>query len=111
VESTPVEEDEKTRKEEPEPMCPSCKKRLSNSILMFGMSPSLTLSSNLVSDNHLPFIVVMKPCAHVTCKTCTDSLVRPAKQCVVCDAQLKEKDIVELKREGKRRLSNRFVLL
>jgi hypothetical protein len=43
---------------------------------------------------------VMKPCAHVTCKTCTDSLVRPAKQCVVCDKQLKEKDIIELKREG-----------
>lgn len=43
---------------------------------------------------------VMKPCAHVTCKTCTDSLVRPAKQCVVCDKLLKEKDIVELKREG-----------
>ncbi|KAF9457897.1 hypothetical protein BDZ94DRAFT_1272036 [Collybia nuda] len=77
AESTPVEGNG-VRKEEPEPMCPSCKKRLSNSILMF----------------------VMKPCAHVTCKTCTDSLVRPAKQCVVCDAQLKEKDIVELKREG-----------
>jgi hypothetical protein len=45
-------------------------------------------------------LVVMKPCAHVTCKTCTDSLVRPAKQCIVCDKQLKEKDIVEIKREG-----------
>ncbi|GKV58054.1 nitric oxide synthase-interacting protein [Collybia sordida] len=77
AESTPVEKSG-VRKEEPEPMCPSCKKRLSNSILMF----------------------VMKPCAHVTCKTCTDSLVRPSKQCVVCDTQLKEKDIVELKREG-----------
>ena len=43
---------------------------------------------------------VMKPCAHVTCKTCTDSLVRPAKQCIVCDTQLKEKDVIELKREG-----------
>jgi len=42
----------------------------------------------------------MKPCAHVTCKTCTDSLVRPAKQCIVCDKQLNEKDIIELKREG-----------
>lgn len=42
----------------------------------------------------------MKPCAHVTCKTCTDTLVRPAKQCVVCDTKLGEKDILELKREG-----------
>ncbi|KAG6860609.1 hypothetical protein C0995_009430 [Termitomyces sp. Mi166 len=77
--STPTESEEKARKEDAEPMCPSCKKRLSNSILMF----------------------VMKPCAHVTCKTCTDSLVRPAKQCIVCDKELKEKDILELKREGK----------
>ncbi|KAG5644476.1 hypothetical protein DXG03_008303 [Asterophora parasitica] len=61
--STPVDTDEKPRKEkeEPEPMCPSCKKRLSNSILI--------------------------------------------KQCVVCDKQLKEKDIVELKREGKPMMS------
>ncbi|KAG6811104.1 hypothetical protein H0H92_008951 [Tricholoma furcatifolium] len=76
--STPAGPDAKAKKEDAEPMCPSCKKRLSNSILMF----------------------VMKPCAHVTCKTCTDSLVRPAKQCIVCDHQLKDKDIIELKREG-----------
>ena len=42
----------------------------------------------------------MKPCGHVTCKTCTDTLVRPSKQCIVCDTQLKDKDIIELKREG-----------
>jgi len=71
-------EESNGKKEDSDPMCPSCKKKLSNSILMF----------------------LMKPCAHVTCKTCTDSLVRPAKQCVVCDAQLAEKDIIELKREG-----------
>jgi zinc-RING finger domain len=43
---------------------------------------------------------VMKPCSHVTCKTCTDTLVRPANQCVVCDKLLAEGDILELKREG-----------
>ena len=26
--------------------------------------------------------------------------MRPAKQCIVCDTQLKEKDVIELKREG-----------
>jgi nitric oxide synthase-interacting protein len=36
----------------------------------------------------------------VTCKTCTDTLVRPAKQCVTCDKLLAEGDILELKREG-----------
>ncbi|KAK2460820.1 hypothetical protein APHAL10511_007290 [Amanita phalloides] len=66
------------KKNDAEPMCPSCKKRLSNNILVF----------------------VMKPCGHVACKTCVDSLIRASKQCIVCDTQLKEKEIVELKREG-----------
>lgn len=43
---------------------------------------------------------VAKPCGHVTCKTCTDTLVRPDKQCIVCETKLKAKDIMELKREG-----------
>ncbi|KAJ3996484.1 hypothetical protein F5050DRAFT_1799584 [Lentinula boryana] len=74
-------------------ICPSCKKVLSNNTLIY----------------------LSKPCAHVTCKTCTETLVRPAKQCIVCDTPLKvpdegkrdtvgkgdEKiDIIELKREG-----------
>ena len=42
----------------------------------------------------------MKPCGHVTCKTCTDTLVKPAKQCIVCDVQLGDKDIIDLAREG-----------
>lgn len=44
----------------------------------------------------------MKPCGHVICKTCTDSLVKPSKQCIHCDAVLKsvEKDIIALTREG-----------
>ncbi|KAK1234570.1 hypothetical protein PQX77_002227 [Marasmius sp. AFHP31] len=78
AESTPGEGSSSSKKDESTPMCPSCKKQLSNSILMF----------------------LMKPCAHVTCKTCTDTLVRPAKQCIVCDKQLGEKDIIQLKREG-----------
>lgn len=59
------------------PICPSCKKALSNNILIY----------------------VMKPCGHVTCKTCCDSLVRPSKQCVVCDKDIGD-EIMELKREG-----------
>ncbi|KAF9449878.1 hypothetical protein P691DRAFT_811443 [Macrolepiota fuliginosa MF-IS2] len=65
-------------KEDLDPMCPSCKKQLSNNILMF----------------------MIKPCGHVTCKTCTDTLVRPSKQCMVCDQELKNGDIQGLKREG-----------
>lgn len=77
-ESTPAEGSASKVKEDGEPMCPSCKKRLSNNSLIY----------------------VMKPCGHVTCKTCVDTLVRPSKQCIVCDTQLKDKDIIELKREG-----------
>jgi len=77
-EESTADDESKVKKDEPEPICPSCKKHLSNSVLIF----------------------LAKPCAHVTCKTCTDTLVRPAKQCIVCDTQLKEKDILELKREG-----------
>jgi len=98
--STPVDGDEsKAKKEEQDPMCPSCKKGFSNNVLMFREVTSSSLISNLLNVLLRP--LVMKPCAHVTCKTCTDSLVRPAKQCVVCDIQLNEKDIIELKREGK----------
>ncbi|KAK0458737.1 uncharacterized protein EV420DRAFT_1620503 [Desarmillaria tabescens] len=66
------------KNDESQPMCPSCKKILSNSMLMF----------------------LMKPCGHVVCKTCTESLVRPSQQCIVCDVKLSEKDVIELKREG-----------
>jgi len=66
------------RSEDPDPMCPSCKKKLSNNTLLF----------------------LAKPCGHVTCKTCTETLVRPGKQCIVCDVKVREKDIVELQREG-----------
>lgn len=44
----------------------------------------------------------MKPCGHVVCKTCTDTLVKPALQCIVCDKQLKAEDVIELQREGTR---------
>ncbi|KDQ56682.1 hypothetical protein JAAARDRAFT_689563 [Jaapia argillacea MUCL 33604] len=76
--------------EEDDPICPSCKKTFSNSIKMFWRYLPLT--------SLLP--PVMKSCAHVVCKTCTESLVRPAKQCVVCDKVLAEKDIIALQREG-----------
>lgn len=59
-------------------ICPSCQKELSNTTRIF----------------------LMKPCHHVVCKTCTDSLVKPSSQCVVCDKKLASKEIIELVREG-----------
>jgi len=57
--STPAETSSAGKKDDQQdPMCPSCKKELNNNVIMYAM----------------------KPCAHVICKTCTDSLVRSAKQ-------------------------------
>ncbi|EKM57237.1 uncharacterized protein PHACADRAFT_93313 [Phanerochaete carnosa HHB-10118-sp] len=84
VESTPATENGENgssskRKDEPQnPMCPSCKKTFSNTTLMF----------------------VMKPCGHVVCKSCTDELIKPGKQCISCEVQLTDKDIIALSREG-----------
>jgi len=61
-----------------EAICPSCKKGLSNSVIAF----------------------LIRTCSHVVCKTCTDTLVKPSHQCIVCDKNAKDKDIVELQREG-----------
>lgn len=74
-----------------------------------------------ISSKPLIDVPVMKPCSHVVCRTCTETLVRPETAasksssapkdegasrkeethvCVVCDVRLKKKDIIELKREG-----------
>jgi len=79
-------------------MCPSCKKALSNSVRIYGTS--LSLSADPARFYTGSPRSVLKACSHVTCKTCTDTLVRPGNQCVVCDKLLGESDILELKREG-----------
>jgi nitric oxide synthase-interacting protein len=45
-------------------------------------------------------LTVMRSCSHVVCKTCCDTIVKPARQCIVCDKKAKDKDIVELARDG-----------
>ena len=42
----------------------------------------------------------MQSCGHVTCQSCVDKIVKPGKQCVACDGRAKDKDLVELKRDG-----------
>lgn len=86
-----------TRKEEGrDAICPSCKKGFSNSIIQF-CECAIDVRRRRRAEE---LRVVAKPCSHVTCKTCTDTLVKPAKQCIVCDRKLGDKDIIELKREG-----------
>ncbi|CAE6503743.1 unnamed protein product [Rhizoctonia solani] len=65
-------------KDSSECICPSCKKTL-----------------------NLGIMFLMRPCSHVLCKTCTDTLATPNKQCVACDSELpNSKDIIQLSREG-----------
>lgn len=85
------------KNEEDNPICPSCKKGLSNSILTF-CKPLSSLSPSYLGSSYDR--LGMKPCGHVTCKTCTDTLVKPAGQCVECDAKLTGGDVIGLKREG-----------
>ncbi|CAG8440124.1 10469_t:CDS:2 [Funneliformis mosseae] len=59
-------------------ICPSCRKTLTNSLK----------------------ICLMKPCGHVICKICVDRLVRKTKQCFVCDAKCRDKDIADMSGEG-----------
>ncbi|CAI2173773.1 8093_t:CDS:2 [Funneliformis geosporum] len=59
-------------------ICPSCRKTLTNSLK----------------------ICLMKTCGHVICKICVDRLVRKTKQCFVCDAKCRDKDIADMSGEG-----------
>lgn len=54
-----------------------------------------------LNDTLIRHFLVMRPCSHVLCKTCTDTLAIPNKQCVTCDAVLPtSKDVIQLSREG-----------
>ncbi len=77
-------------------MCPSCKKALSNSTLMFRALYLLFFLFYLLTSHN----VVLSGCSHVVCKTCVDTLVRPSSQCVVCDKETPKESILPLQREG-----------
>ena len=55
----------------------------------------------------MPWPLVLRACSHVVCKTCCDTLVRPSHQCSVCDTVLKDKEIVDMDREGRSQLALR----
>ncbi|CAK5268773.1 unnamed protein product [Mycena citricolor] len=74
-------ETSKAGNDEESTICPSCMKTLSNNTIIY----------------------LMKPCAHVICRTCKETLMAPTpgeQACVACETRLKKKDIIELKREG-----------
>ncbi|KAF7327544.1 RING-type domain-containing protein [Mycena kentingensis (nom. inval.)] len=72
---------EKDTKDPGEAVCQPCMKKLSNNVVMF----------------------LVKPCSHVVCKTCKDTLMSgegTERSCIVCETTVKKKEIIELQREG-----------
>ncbi|OZJ03303.1 hypothetical protein BZG36_02286 [Bifiguratus adelaidae] len=59
-------------------VCPSCMKELNNAIKMS----------------------ILKSCGHVLCQSCVDKFVQPSKACYLCDAKIKDKDVIDMSAEG-----------
>ncbi|KAJ9110718.1 hypothetical protein QFC22_006696 [Naganishia vaughanmartiniae] len=89
------------------PICPSCSREISNS------TKSILLTSKTPASAEEPAAKKAKKekgnskekeeavCGHVVCSTCAETIVRPGKQCVVCEAVIRpDKDMIELGREG-----------
>lgn len=86
------------------PICPSCSKELSNA-----SECCLLTSREAAPNDDLPSAKRSKKdkastvaaCGHVVCGTCVDTIVKPGKQCVVCEANIRpDKDIISLAKEG-----------
>lgn len=90
------------------PICPSCSREISNatkSILLTSKRPA----QEEATDGPGPSKKAKKDkkdkeelvCGHVVCSTCADTIVKPGKQCPVCEAHVRpDKDMIELGREG-----------
>ncbi|KAF9508154.1 hypothetical protein BS47DRAFT_1377781 [Hydnum rufescens UP504] len=86
-----------TPKVDQKTICPSCKKELSNST---NLSRSRFFHSCFCCSNIRYVKLVLIACSHVICRTCSDTLVRTSHQCAVCDKSAKDKEIIDMDREG-----------
>lgn len=78
----------------PPPVCPSCSKEISNATKSVLLVSKVPAGGERKKDS--PSI-----CGHVVCHTCAETIVKPSKACVVCEAQVRpDKDIVDLGKEG-----------
>ena len=95
------------------PHCPSCARELSNSnasYLLSSRSPAGAAESesarpakkakkekkeNQKEKDAAPYV-----CGHVVCKTCVDTIVKPAKRCCVCEAGVGEAGMIPVGKEG-----------
>ena len=99
------------------PHCPSCARELSNSVssfLLSSRSPASSSEGNADdADGERPAKKSKKDgkkdkkekeapyvCGHVVCKTCVDTIVRPAGRCCVCEAKVDGDGLIPVGKEG-----------
>ncbi|KAJ9126498.1 hypothetical protein QFC24_002241 [Naganishia onofrii] len=95
------------------PICPSCSREISNSTKSILLTSRLPAHASAAADEPAAPPAAKKAkkekrekeepavCGHVVCSTCAETIVKPGKQCVVCEAVIRpDKDMIELGREG-----------
>lgn len=87
------------------PICPSCSREMTNAtrcVLLSSRSPAGAEPPKKKKKNGEDGKSKEELCCgHVVCGTCADTVVKPGKQCVVCEASIRpDKDMVDLDKEG-----------
>ena len=98
------------------PTCPSCTKELSNSTSAVLLSSRTPISSaepqngetdsghrkkKAKKDKEDPYV-----CGHIVCQMCSDTIVKPAGRCPVCEAKVNDAGRISLGKEGESRQSS-----
>ena len=92
------------------PICPSCSRELTNAtrcVLLTSKSPAGAEPPKKKKKNGDDSKSKEELCCgHVVCGTCADTVVKPGKQCVVCEASIRpDKDMIDIDKEGKLTIS------
>lgn len=106
----PGDKSEAASNSDVKPICPSCSRELTNATRCVLLSSTTTLPSSGEAET-APVKKKQKKdkeggkevftCGHVVCGTCADTVVKPGKQCLICDAAIRsEKDMIDLGKEG-----------
>jgi hypothetical protein len=93
-------------------ICSCCSKELSNATTSVLIKVSLMRRSRLTlfpshsGPSTVLWMLIMllllhsQGCGHVVCSPCVDKVIKKGKQCVSCEGSAKEKELIELKRDG-----------
>jgi nitric oxide synthase-interacting protein len=86
------------------PICPSCSREMTNatrSVLLTSKAPADAEPPSKKKKDGKEKNKEVSVCGHVVCGTCADTVVKPGKQCLVCEATVRpDKDMIDLGKEG-----------